>query len=277
MDGSLVDRTVGSGNLSLHPILQDSVAHSFDVATRCRSFNRVLFFLNGCFPLQQDGGRLFEWWCQCEEYVPHVVSAVRFYKKHRQGLDPPIMLAEIIRRCAWYLFEKHQFDEGKSLVRDGIAICKEAERPGALLGYTPERYIPRLLSDLYNVMGSLEYESNCEGHGLRWAKKARRIRQLLCVTLRLEEDEYMLQVFQSNIATDMLANGQPQEALSLLEAVYKYDMSTGGINADNFYRTLNLSICHQLLGKYLEAMTFSNMVVKVIQEQIGEGSVSMAT
>lgn len=106
MDGSLVDRTVGSGSLSLHRILQDSVAHSFDTSTRSRSFNRVLFFLNGRFPVQQDGGQLFEWWCQCEEYVPHIVSAVRFYKKYRQHLGPPIMLAEIIRRCAWYFAYK---------------------------------------------------------------------------------------------------------------------------------------------------------------------------
>jgi len=184
------------------------------------------------------------------------------------------MLAEVIRRCAWYLFEKHQFEEGKNLVREAMTICKEARKS---LGFTPQRYIPRLLSDLYNVMGALEYESNCEGHGLRWAIKARSIRQVLSFTLRLEEDEYMLQVFQNNIATDMLANGQPQEALPLLEAVYKYDMSTGGITADNFYQTLNLSICHQLLGNYLEAMNFSKMVMKVIQEQIGEDSVSMAT
>lgn len=108
MDGSLVDRNVGSGSLSLHRILQDSVAHSFDTSTRSRSFNRVLFFLNGCFPVQQDGGQLFEWWCQCEEFVPHIVSAVRFYKKYRQHLGPPIILAEIIRRCAWYFAYKHE-------------------------------------------------------------------------------------------------------------------------------------------------------------------------
>lgn len=108
MDGSLVDRNVGSGSLSLHRILQDSVAHSFDTSTRSKSFNRVLFFLNGCFPVQQDGGQLFEWWCQCEEYVPHIVSAVRFYKKYRHHLGPPIILAEIIRRCAWYFTCKHE-------------------------------------------------------------------------------------------------------------------------------------------------------------------------
>ncbi|KIL89242.1 hypothetical protein FAVG1_07636 [Fusarium avenaceum] len=248
MDGSLVDRTVGSGSLSLHRILQDSVAYSFDTSTRSRSFNRVLYFLNGRFPVQQDGGRLFDWWCQCEEYVPHIVSAVRFYKKHHQYLSPPIMLAEVIRRCAWYLWEKHQFEEGKSLVGDAVAICKEALKFGTSLGFTQEIYIPRLLSDLYNVMGALEYESNTNGHGLKWALKARSIRQELCLTLRLEDDEFMLQVVQNNIATDMLANGQPQEALPLLEAIHEYDISTGGINPDNFYRTLNLSICYQLLG-----------------------------
>ncbi|KAH7252747.1 hypothetical protein BKA59DRAFT_526252 [Fusarium tricinctum] len=277
MDGSLVDRTVGSGSLSLHRILQDSVAHSFDISTRSRSFNKVLFFLNGCFPVQQDGGQLFEWWCQCEEYVAHIVSAVRFYKKHRQYLDPPIILAEIIRRCAWYLWEKHQFEDGKSLVRDAVAICKEAHKSGASLGFTHDRYIPRLLSDLYNVMGALEYESNTEGHGLKWAWKARSIRQELCLTLRLEDDVFMLQVVQNNIATDMLANGQPQEALPLLEAIHEYDISTGGINPDNFYRTLNLSICYQLLGKYFEAINCSNIAVKVVQEHIGEDTVAMAT
>lgn len=126
-------------------------------------------------------------------------------------------------------------------------------------------------------MGALEYESNTEGHGLRWAKKARCIRQELYLTLRLEDDEFMLQVVQNNIATDMLANGQPQEALPLLEAIHEYDISTGGINPDNFYRTLNLSICYQLLGKYFEAINSSNMAIKVIREHVGEDTVAMAT
>lgn len=158
-----------------------------------------------------------------------------------------------------------------------MAICKEAHKSGASLGFTHERYIPRLLSDLYNVMGALEYESNTEGHGLKWAIKARSIRQELCLTLRLEDDEFMLQVVQNNIATDMLANGQPQEALPLLEAIHEHDISTGGINQDNFYRTLNLSICYQLLGKYFEAINCSNMAIKVIREHVGEDTVAMAT
>ncbi|CEI41676.1 unnamed protein product [Fusarium venenatum] len=179
MDGSLIDRNVGSGSLSLHRILQDSVAYSFDAATRSRSFGKVLFYLNGCFPAQRDG--------------------------------------------------------------------------------------------------ALEYDSHTEGHGLRWALKARSIRQELCLTLDLESDKCMLQVFQHNIALDMLANGQLREALPLLEAVHEYDASTSGVNADNFYRTLSLSICYRLLGKYIHAMDCSNIVMKVIQEHIGEDSVPMAT
>ncbi|UZP45158.1 hypothetical protein NXS19_012970 [Fusarium pseudograminearum] len=171
MDGSLIDRNVGSGSLSLHRILQDSVAHSFDAATRSRSFSKVLFYLNGCFPTQRDGGLLFEQWYLCEQYIPHIFSVVQFYRKNIKLLDPPVMLAEIIRRCAWYLLEKHQFAEAKILVRDAVEICKRARTSSNLLGFTQYRYIPRLLSDLYNAMGALEYESNTEGHGLRWAMK----------------------------------------------------------------------------------------------------------
>ncbi|PCD36214.1 hypothetical protein FGRA07_08098 [Fusarium graminearum] len=107
MDGSLIDRNVGSGSLSLHRILQDSVAHSFDAATRSRSFSKILFYLNGCFPTQRDGGLLFEQWYLCEQYIPHIFSVVQFYRKNIKLLDPPVMLAEIIRRCAWYFFHKH--------------------------------------------------------------------------------------------------------------------------------------------------------------------------
>ncbi|CAG1996614.1 unnamed protein product [Fusarium graminearum] len=274
MDGSLIDRNVGSGSLSLHRILQDSVAHSFDAATRSRSFSKILFYLNGCFPTQRDGGLLFEQWYLCEQYIPHIFSVVQFYRKNIKLLDPPVMLAEIIRR---YLLEKHQFTEAKILVRDAVEICKRARTSSNLLGFTRYRYIPRLLSDLYNVMGALEYESNTEGHGLRWAMKARSIRQELCLTLDLERDKCMLQVFQHNIALDMLANGQLREALPLLEAVHEYDASTSGVNTDNFYRTLSLSICYRLLGKYIHAMDCSNIAMKVIQEHIGEDSVPMAT
>ncbi|RGP69660.1 tetratricopeptide repeat-containing, partial [Fusarium sporotrichioides] len=262
MDGSLIDRNVGSGSLSLHRILQDSVAHSFDAATRSRSFSKVLFYLNGCFPTQRDGGLLFEQWYLCEHYIPHIFSVVQFYRKNIKLLDPPVMLAEIIRRCAWYLLEKHQFTEAKILVRDAVEICKRARTSSNLLGFTRYRYIPRLLSDLYNVMGALEYESNTEGHGLRWAMKARSIRQELCLTLDLERDK---------------SNGQLREALPLLEAVHEYDASTSGVNTDNFYRTLSLSICYRLLGKYIHAVDCSNIAMKVIQEHIGEDSVPMAT
>ncbi|KAF4970343.1 hypothetical protein FSARC_2599 [Fusarium sarcochroum] len=277
LNGSFIIRTVGSRGLNLHRIIQGAVVRSMDTPTRSEVFRRVLFFLNSCFPKVRDGGRLFKWWVQCEEYVPHVIAVTRFFKKHREELETPIMLSEIIRRCAWYLLEKHQFTDAKSLVLDGIAICKEAKRAQSALGFTYNRYLPRLTADLYRVMGSLECESHTEGHGLTWAIKARTIRQELYLTLRLEQDKKMLQVDLSNVGVDMLANGRPQDALPVLQGVYEYDVDSGGINPVNFYRTINLSICYRLLRQYSEAVRYSDIAMKVIRDHIGEDGVPMAT
>ncbi|KAF4457670.1 tetratricopeptide repeat domain-containing protein [Fusarium austroafricanum] len=186
------------------------------------------------------------------------------------------MLAEIIHRCAWYLLENHQFADGKGLAKDAISICKEARKSQCVLGFTQDRYIPRLLADLYRVVGSLECESHAKGHGLAWAMKARSIRQELYLTTRLEKDRKVLQGDQNNVAVDIMADGRPQDALPLLQDVYAYDVASGGITTVNFYRTMNLSICYRLLGRLSEAMKYSSIAMKVIQDHIGDDGIPMA-
>jgi len=101
MESSLIVRTVGTNMLSIHRVAQSAVAFSMDASTRLGIFQKVLFFLNDRFPGAQDGGLLYQWWIQCEQYVPHIAAVTRFYKGHRDELGIPMMLCEIIRRCAW--------------------------------------------------------------------------------------------------------------------------------------------------------------------------------
>jgi len=126
-------------------------------------------------------------------------------------------------------------------------------------------------------MGSLECELHTDGHGLAWARKAQVIRQDLCDSLQLDQDKMALLVDQNNIGIDLLANDRPEEALLILQEVHASDMASGGISVSNWYRTINLSLCNRILGRYDEAMRYSNIATEVIREHIGQDGVPMAT
>lgn len=64
-------------------------------------FYRALLLLNAAFPTQSDGLPLLEQWIICEEYCPHILALLNAYDKFKGNLGHPILLCEIVRRCAW--------------------------------------------------------------------------------------------------------------------------------------------------------------------------------
>jgi hypothetical protein len=66
-------------------------------------FNRAIFLINGVFPELNNALPLFQKWRTCGLYHPHVLALLKSYRQRRRELGLPILLCEVIRRCAWYI------------------------------------------------------------------------------------------------------------------------------------------------------------------------------
>ncbi|KAL6885815.1 hypothetical protein GGI43DRAFT_280018 [Trichoderma evansii] len=81
------------------------------------------------------------------------------YRRFRNILRPPIMLCEVIRRCAWYLSERGNFRTATGMVKEACSILQAAVEENNHPGYFPQ-YMRRLTADMYNAFGTIEYELN---------------------------------------------------------------------------------------------------------------------
>jgi hypothetical protein len=60
-----------------------------------------MFALNDKFPQSDRGQPLLADWASCGVYHLHLESLIAVYYHFNGRLRPPILLAEIIRRCIW--------------------------------------------------------------------------------------------------------------------------------------------------------------------------------
>jgi hypothetical protein len=102
---SLVSRSQSSNSLACHGIVKEAVINAMGDPHKRETFTRTVFNLNARFPSLQYGQPLLEQWEVCEKYHPHVSSLLKAYKKHQESLGFPILLCEIVRRCAWSVSE----------------------------------------------------------------------------------------------------------------------------------------------------------------------------
>lgn len=102
---SLVSRSQSSNSLTCHSIVKEAVLNTIEHQHKCETFMRTVFILNARFPSLEYGFPLLEQWEECEKYRPHVSSLLQAYKGYPESLNFPILLREIIRRCAWSVGE----------------------------------------------------------------------------------------------------------------------------------------------------------------------------
>lgn len=63
-------------------------------------FDWIIFSLNGCFP-HTDCKEVLETWDKCAMFHSQISMLLKMYKRFSNTLRPPVLLCEIIRRCAW--------------------------------------------------------------------------------------------------------------------------------------------------------------------------------
>lgn len=103
LQASLVFKSPEDDCLGCHRIIKQAVLNTMSTDQALEVFNRTVFLINGVFPELNHSLPLFEQWRTCALYHPHVLALLKIYRQKRQELGLPILLCEVIRRCAWYV------------------------------------------------------------------------------------------------------------------------------------------------------------------------------
>jgi hypothetical protein len=235
-------------------------------------FDWAIFALNGCFPKATPGTPLLQDWNRCAVFHSQIVVLLEIYKRFSNSLRPPILLCEIVRRCAWYLVERGNFKDAKCIVSLACEILETGAANNNHPGYYP-RYMCRLTADLYSTFGSIDYEQNAPLYGRQWFEKADAHRMRLLENETAEAwDIEMMAIVDGNIALTYLAENIPGPSIAsynlLLETFH--DKNARSIWASN------LSIAYRIRGETTESLLWCKKSFDWTIEAYGEESLSMA-
>ena len=135
-------------------------------------------------------------------------------------------------------------------------------------------YIDRLVADLYQIRGSIDYETNQPGHGMTLLTKSKNVRQLVIDDEQSHEnDRYELAVTNANISLALMAENQAQDALTWIEELLDYPAEY--VSRDIW--TANLSNLYWLLGNYEQSLATSQRSFDLTMNAHGINSLRMAT
>ncbi|KAL9077566.1 MAG: hypothetical protein Q9157_003318 [Trypethelium eluteriae] len=242
-----------------------------DADKKIETFNRLLFILNAAFPHQPDGQPLVGAWKPCEELSSQVVALLDTFAWYGDELGCPILLGEVVSRCAWYFMEKGQYRFALDCSQKALKICDKALRTGVHPGYSAW-FVRDLLSYLYNVQASAEFEMGSPDSSLALHVKIRDIRK---ANKRLgnPDDETWIAAANGNIAVSLMAENRANEAFCILTDLLERDDLAS--NRD-FYYLNNTSLCLRLLGRFDEALQFCERATAAARELHGDESIAMA-
>ncbi|KAH8655539.1 hypothetical protein BX600DRAFT_525704 [Xylariales sp. PMI_506] len=250
--GSSFTKSLDGNRLSYQRIVKELVLRSVKPLALAIRFDWVVFAMNGSFPKSGGGSHLVDVWEECAPFYPHVKELVKVYVRFSTLFRPPILLCEVIRRCAWYLKEIGHFEEAISIVQSAYNILENAQNNNNHQGYFPQ-YICRLIADMYNTRSSIEYEMNEPDHGRLWFEKADSQRQEL-----IEKDVFQafdvedMAIVDGNIALSHLADGNTQLSIACFQRL----INTFNSNNSKALWAANLSIAYRVSGKLEKSMAW---------------------
>lgn len=267
---SLINRNREQDRIVCHRLVRIAVAQSMDPERKAEIFNQTVFLLNAEFPQQQDGKPMHENWKTCQELSRQVSSLLETYSWYKDEVGYPILLCEIVTRCAWYLFESGQYNIAFSMAENAIVLCGESLTTSKHPGFS-EWYVRDLTSYLYNVQASIMLETVSPDSGLGLHLKIKAIREDNKRPGN-PEDLKWLAAADGNIAVSLLAESRPEEAYPiLLELLQRKDMET---NRDIYMS--NICICLIQMQRFDEALVFCFESMATVQQLRGKHSAQMA-
>ncbi|KAF4546901.1 Hypothetical protein D9617_106g078150 [Elsinoe fawcettii] len=138
----LIYKEAENAVLSVHRLVQDMVIRSLEQAEKANVLKFTTCLLTNGFPdtHSADPGHQFATWASCEATLPHVLQLVRVQKRYKIDLSMRDRFAELLRRCAWYLYERELYELGSEMIVAAIDSFEDRTKIEytaalALLGY----------------------------------------------------------------------------------------------------------------------------------------------
>ncbi|KAL7892939.1 hypothetical protein HDV64DRAFT_272909 [Trichoderma sp. TUCIM 5745] len=269
---SLVTRNPEGNRFGCHRIVREAILKSIESEDLAYLFDWAVFALNACFPKTLGGSPLLKEWNDCALLQPHLSALMVIYRRFQNSLRPPILLCEVIRRCAWYLSERGNFRTATGMVKEACSILHIAIEENNHPGYFPQ-YMRRLMADMYNTFGTIEYELNLPDHGRQWFEKADLHRAALIEDGTLESyDVEVMAIVDGNIALTHLARGVAEPSIYAFKLLLDtfHNKSSRGVWA------ANLSIAYRAKGLLDDSLLWCRQSFDWTLEAYGADSLSMA-
>ncbi|MCJ1359550.1 MAG: hypothetical protein MMC33_009552 [Icmadophila ericetorum] len=116
--------------LSLHRLVQEAFIHSRKLEQLQEHFEAAFLLLYRSFPGQINGRPMHNDWKQCRSLIQHCQHSAKVFK---ECIDleliarPPQYLGELLKSCAWYLFELSDYKAALTLIEIANTACVNKE------------------------------------------------------------------------------------------------------------------------------------------------------
>ncbi|PGH01896.1 hypothetical protein GX51_04949 [Blastomyces parvus] len=206
---SLIDKLEDEANLRLHRIVAYTVTEEFDsdVARAQAAFQSAVAMLHQYFPLQSEArSHMNEKWGECEKYVSHVIAFNERYCKLSEQVTLKLSydFIELLYCCAWYLFERGQFDLSFSIVRSAESAYNRADLQDHGL----------LRADMYSLQADMYNELTQADRAVEFAKKSLKIKKKAVDIKALDKHHPQLANSYMDIGV-FIAEEKPHRAIRL--------------------------------------------------------------
>ncbi|KAL8418928.1 hypothetical protein RB594_002222 [Gaeumannomyces avenae] len=135
--------------LAIHRLVQDAFIHFCSPSDLQDAFSAAVHVVYQHFPHQVNGRPMHSEWEKCRVLIQHSQHlAQRFAAtlKDKPSFVPPHNLAELLKSCAWYLFEMADHHEAMKMLDIAMSACPDRES--------------ELYAHLLNTKGCCSFELN---------------------------------------------------------------------------------------------------------------------
>ncbi|KAK4077059.1 uncharacterized protein Triagg1_4026 [Trichoderma aggressivum f. europaeum] len=118
------------GNISLHRLIQKETHHFLNGSQKQLAFDQAAFLLYHAFPKRDEGQYLHGDWEQGNLFLNHIVTLNRHYLDLSSSptIYPSLHYARLLSNCAWFLCEKGNDIEARTILIGGLDACEKLKR-----------------------------------------------------------------------------------------------------------------------------------------------------
>ena len=211
--------------VSLHRLVQKAFIdspHGYGSSGCQKGLDAAATLVNHHFPKMGGSLSLFERWSDCTPYLPHALSLAKVYKtpqQSKQRLKSSADLDELLKNCAWYLFEIGEFGESLMLLDIAFDACEDKEG--------------LIYAQLCNNAACIYYELNDLVRCRESNELARKIREE-----KLKSDDVDLANTYSNIGCLLLSERRLDDSVEMYRRAEEIEVKHAGDDPNYLCMTL---------------------------------------